>query len=87
MLYGYSGRVVAAVSLAAGVLAAFVASAQQANLFSLVPQKYLWFATALPIVSLFLTGFSERIQGGASKPEVRAAARAADEEKGKNSGA
>lgn len=77
-MHGINGRVVAAIAALAGVLSAFVASAQAANLFSLVPEKYAWVTIALPIVSLFVVGFSERIQGGASKPEVRAAAEQSD---------
>ena len=80
-MHGTQGRVIAAIAWAAGTIAAFVASAQAAGLFTLVPQKYAWIVTALPIVSLFLTGFSERIQGGASDPVVRAEAQAADQKK------
>ena len=81
-MHGFSGRIISAIAASAGVTAAFVASAQQAGLFTLVPQKYVWVVTALPIVSLFLTGFSERIQGGASNPVVRAEAKVADAKKG-----
>lgn len=81
MLYGPKGRIISAIALAAGSVSALTAAAQQANLFSLLPQKYLFIATALPIVSLFLTSFSERLQGGASRPEVRAAAYQSDRDK------
>jgi hypothetical protein len=73
-----NSRIVSLIAALAGVISAFVASAQAANLFSLVPQKYAWITIALPIVSLFIVGFSERIQGGASVPEVRADAEAQD---------
>ncbi len=78
-LYGLQGRTVSAIAGLAGVLSAFVAASQAAGLFSLVPPKYLWVTTSLPIVALFLTGFSERIQGGASSPQVRQDAQDSDE--------
>jgi uncharacterized sodium:solute symporter family permease YidK len=78
-MYGTQGRIISAIAATAGIVAAFVSSSQQAGLFTLVPAKYNWFVTAIPIVSLFLTGFSERIQGGASDPVVRAEAQAADQ--------
>ena len=80
-LYGPKGRIVAAIAGIAGVFTAFVAAAQAADLFSLVPQKYLWIAAAFPIIALTLTGFSERIQGGASSPSVRADAAASDKKR------
>lgn len=78
MLYGIQGRTISAIAAIAGVLSAIVAAAQVSNIFTLVPQKYTWIVVAIPIVSLFVTTFSERLQGGASKPEVRAAAESAD---------
>lgn len=78
-MYGLTGRVVAAIAAVAGVISAIVAAAQASNIFSILPPRYAWIATVLPIVSLFIVGFSERIQGGASKPEVRAAAEASDD--------
>ncbi len=80
-MHGSTGRIISAIAATAGILAAFVASSQQAGLFTLVPPKYEWLVTAIPIVSLFLTGFSERIQGGASDPLVRTEAAAADKGK------
>lgn len=78
IFYGLKGRVISGLAGFAGVMAAFVAAAQQANLFTLVPEQYTPYITAIPIVSLFFTLFSERLQGGASKPEVRAAAAESD---------
>ena len=78
MFYGLKGRVVSGIAGFAGILAGFVAAAQAANLFSLFPPKYTPVITAIPIVSLFFTLFSERLQGGASNPEVRAQAAASD---------
>lgn len=81
MLYGPKGRIISGIAATAGVLSAIVAAAQSANLFSLVPAKYTPVVIAIPIISLFVTGFSERLTGGASKPEVRAAAEASDNKK------
>jgi membrane protein implicated in regulation of membrane protease activity len=77
-MYGIQGRIIAAIAALAGVLSAIVASAQAAGLWALVPEKYAWVTTALPILSLFIVGFSERLQGGASLPEVRLAAAQSD---------
>lgn len=78
LFYGLKGRLISGIAGFAGVLAAFVAAAQAANLFTLFPPKYTPIIAAIPIVSLFFTLFSERLQGGASKPEVRAEAEASD---------
>ena len=78
LTYGPFGRLVSGIAGFAGILAALVAAAQAANLFSLFPPKYTPIVTAIPIVSLFFTLFSERLQGGASKPEVREAAKKSD---------
>lgn len=78
IFYGLKGRVISGIAGFAGVLAAFVAAAQQANLFTLVPPRYTPVVISIPIVSLFFTLFSERLQGGASKPEVRIAAQQSD---------
>lgn len=79
IFYGSKGRAVSAVAGFAGVLAALVAAAQQTNLFSLFPPSWTPYITALPIVSLFFTVFAERLQGGASRPDVRLAAERADQ--------
>lgn len=77
-LYGIKGRVISGISLAAGTLSALVASAQQAQLISIFPASYNKYFAGATIVSLFITAFAERLQGGASKPEVRAAAETSD---------
>lgn len=77
-LYGTKGRIISGIAGFAGILAAAVSASQQANLISIFPSEYnKWFA-AVAIVSLFITLFSERLQGGASNPEVRAAAETSD---------
>ena len=78
-LYGTQGRIVSGIAGFAGVLAGAVSAAQQANLVSIFPPSANKYFTAAAIVSLFVTMFSERLQGGASKPDVRAAAQKADD--------
>ena len=82
-MYGLKGRIIAAIALVAGVLTALVASAQDAGLVTIIPERWKWLALMLPVIALFLTGFSERIQGGASDPIKRADAQAADQKAGK----
>lgn len=77
-LYGLRGRIISGLAALAGALSAAVSAAQQANLVSIFPPEYNKWFTAAAIVSLFVTAFSERLQGGASSPEVRAAAERSD---------
>lgn len=76
--YGLKGRLTAGIVGFAGILSAAVSAAQQANLVSIFPPSYNKYFTSAAIISLCVTLFSERIQGGASKPEVRAAAAKSD---------
>lgn len=76
--HGTRGRIVSGIAGFAGVLSGAVSAAQQANLVSIFPPAYNKYFGAVAVVSLFITMFSERLQGGASKPEVRAAAESAD---------
>ena len=78
-LYGTRGRIVSGIAGFAGVLAGAVSAAQQANLVSIFPSSANKYFSAAAIVSLFITMFSERLQGGASNPDVRAAAQKADD--------
>jgi hypothetical protein len=80
-LYGTQGRIVSGIAGFAGVLAAIVSAAQQANLVSIFPPSANKYFTAAAVVSLFVTMFSERLQGGASKSDVRVAAQKADDKK------
>jgi hypothetical protein len=77
-LYGIRGRVTAGVAAIAGALTAATEAAHQANLISIVPDKYRWILPTVSIVALFLTVFSERVQGGASNPQVRIEAQKSD---------
>jgi hypothetical protein len=78
LFYGLKGRVISGVAFIAGALSAAVAAAQQASLVSIFPAQYNKWFTAAAVISLFVTAFSERVQGGASKPDVRIAAQQSD---------
>lgn len=73
-LYGPKGRLVSGIAALAGVVSALAAAAEISRLSDVVPDRYQPYLAALPIISLFVTTFAERVQGGASNPEVRAAA-------------
>lgn len=77
-LYGIQGRMISGIAGIAGILTALAAAAQQAALFSIIPERYGWILPTVSVIALFLTLFSERVQGGASSPEVRAAAQQSD---------
>lgn len=76
--YGLKGRLISGVAGFAGALSAAVAAAQQANLVSIFPAQWNKWFTAAAVISLFVTMFSERIQGGASNKDVRIAAQQSD---------
>jgi hypothetical protein len=78
MLYGTQGRIISGLVGFAGVLAGAVSAAQQANLVSIFPPEANKYFAGAAVLSLFITMFSERLQGGASKLEVRVAAAASD---------
>lgn len=79
MLHGLQGRIISGVAGVAGILTAATEAARAADLVTIVPDKYRPILPVITIVALFLTLFSERIQGGASKPEVRDAAAQAEQ--------
>lgn len=71
LFYGTLGRVLSAMSYVSMLIIAM----QIGGMFQFMPPKVAAFILALGAT---LTAFSERLQGGASKPEVRAAAAASD---------
>jgi len=73
-LYGTRGRIVSA----CGVIVIIVTSLQVGGAFDLLPPKLV---TVLLVCSGVAVALSERIQGGASKPEIRIAAEKADQKK------
>jgi hypothetical protein len=81
MLYGVKGRIIAGVAGTAGVLTALSLAAQQADLVNIFPENWKKYMALIPVIALFLTVFSERLNGGASNPAVREAAAEADRRK------
>ena len=72
LFYGPLGRVISALSY----LSMLIVAMQIGGMFQFMPPKVAAFILALGAT---LTSFSERLQGGASKPEIRAAAKGSDE--------
>lgn len=75
LTYGPIGRLVSALA----IISAFIGSLQASGMLNLLPPKYSWAGLVVTAAGLLVAGFSERIQGGASKPEVREAAHKSDE--------
>lgn len=76
-LYGLKGRAISATA----IVIAFLGSLEASGALNLLPQKYWWVAPVVTSSSALIAGFSERVQGGASKLKVRKAAAASDERK------
>jgi len=75
LTYGPMGRLISVLAM----ISAFVGALEASGFVNLLPQEYAWVGLAVTALGLFIAGFSERIQGGASKPEVRAAAEGSDQ--------
>lgn len=75
LTYGPMGRIISVLA----IVSAFIGSLQASGFLSLLPPKYSWVGLVVTATGLLIVGFSERIQGGASKPEVRAAAEGSDQ--------
>lgn len=71
IFYGTLGRFISGASYVSMLIVAM----QIGGMFQFMPPKVAAFILGLGAT---LTAFSERLQGGASKPEVRAAAQASD---------
>lgn len=74
IFYGAKGRLISALA----IISAFIGALQASNMLNLLPPKYSWVGLFVTAVGLLIAGFSERLQGGASKSEVRASAEASD---------
>jgi hypothetical protein len=74
LTYGPIGRTVSALA----IISAFIGSLQASGFLNLLPAKYSWVGLVVTASGLLIAGFSERIQGGASNPEVRIAAQQSD---------
>lgn len=72
--YGKLGRVISVLA----IISAFIGSLEASGFVRLLPVKYAWVGLAVTALGLLIAGFSERIQGGASKPEVRLQAAQSD---------
>ena len=72
LLYGTIGRILSGMSYVSMLIVAM----QVGGMFQFMPPKAAAFVLALGAT---LTAFSERLQGGASSPQVRVAAAASDQ--------
>ena len=72
--YGPKGRLISALA----IIVAFTGSLEASGALTFLPEKYKWVGLVVTLGGLVVTGMSERLQGGASNPEVRAAAAASD---------
>jgi hypothetical protein len=72
--YGAKGRLISVLA----IIVAFTGSLEASGALAFLPEKYKWVGLVVTLAGLVVTGFSERIQGGASNPEVREAAAASD---------
>ena len=75
LTYGPKGRLISALAM----VGAFVGALQASGFLALLPSRYAWVGLAVTALGLFVVGFSERVQGGASDPAVRKEAQKSDE--------
>jgi hypothetical protein len=74
LTYGPKGRLISVLA----IIGATVATLESSGVLTHLPEKYKWIAAVVTITGLIIAGVSERIQGGASNPEVRIAAQQSD---------
>jgi hypothetical protein len=74
LTYGPKGRLISALA----IISAFVGALQASGSLALLPAKYAWLGLVVTAAGLLIAGFSERLQGGASNPQVRIAAQQSD---------
>ena len=67
LTYGPMGRLISALA----IIGAFIGALQASGVLGLLPPGYGKVGLLVTAVGLLVAGFSERIQGGASNPEVR----------------
>lgn len=79
IFYGSKGRTVSGVAGFLGILSAAVSAAQQAKLVDVLPAGFNKWLSLAAAIAIFGTWFNERLQGGASRPDVRLAAERADQ--------
>jgi hypothetical protein len=76
LTYGPKGRLISALA----IISAFTGALESSGYVDLLPEKYKWIGLAVTVIGLVIAGFSERLHGGASRPEVRGAAEYSDRE-------
>lgn len=74
LFYGPKGRLASAVA----IILAFVGALQASGVLALLPPQYSKVGLIVTALGLFVAGFSERIQGGASREDIREAAARSD---------
>ena len=74
LTYGPLGRLISALA----ILSAFIGALESSGYVVLLPEKYKWIGLAVTCAGLVVAGVSERLQGGASNPQVRIAAQQSD---------
>lgn len=67
LFYGPKGRLISVLAM----VSAFIGALQASGILSLLPQQYSKSGLIVTAIGLLVAGFSERIQGGASSPQVR----------------
>lgn len=72
--YGPMGRLISGLA----IVSAFIGALESSGYVAFLPEKYKWIGIVVTLAGLVVAGVSERLQGGASKPEVRIAAEQAD---------
>lgn len=75
IFYGPKGRLISALA----IVSAFIGALQASGILMLLPPEYSKAGLIMTAVGLIVAGFSERLQGGASNPEVRAQAEHSDQ--------
>lgn len=75
LFYGPKGRLISALA----IISAFIGALQASGILILLPQEYSKIGLVVTAAGLLIAGFSERLSGGASKPEIRAAAETSDQ--------
>jgi hypothetical protein len=74
LFYGPKGRLISALA----IISAFIGALQASGILILLPPEYSKVGLIVTAAGLLIAGFSERVQGGASKPEIREAAKQSD---------
>lgn len=74
IFYGPKGRLISVLA----VIGAFIGSLQASGILQLLPPEYSKVGLVVTAAGLFIAAFSERVQGGASNPEIRQAAAQSD---------